>query len=153
MLNKSKKNAVILSCTIVFSFALSSALVNLLLPYLLTGNLRVIIENPENLNTPADYLSLVVLLVVVLGGLIAIGAYWLYKFFGEAYYGNKGILRWALFGVLFALLIKTPDWFLGERLPIIKNLLEFLSLFAAFFLARWIVPIQRKPAAKTNKTD
>ena len=153
MLTKSKKNAVILSCTIVFSFAITSALLNILLPYLLTGNLRVIIENPQNLSTLADFLSLAVLLVVVLGGLIAIGAYWLYKFFGEAYYENKGILRWALFGALFALFFKTPDWFLGERLPVIKNLLQFLSLFAAFFLTRWIVPIQSKPAAKTDKTD
>lgn len=148
MINKSKKSAVILSSTIVFSFAITSALVNILLPYLLTGNLRVIIENPENLSDASDFLSLGILLIVVMGGLIAIGAYWLYKFFGEAYYGAKGIIRWALFGALFALLIKAPDWFLGDRLPVIRNLIQFLGLFAAFFLARWIVPIQRKTGSR-----
>ena len=150
MLEKNKKGAFILSCIIVFSFALTNAVLNILLPYLFTGTVQVIIENPENLSTPADIVSLVILLMVVLGGLIGIGTYWLYKFFGEAYYGQKSMLRWALFGVFFALFTKTPDWLFGESLSLLRNLLQLVGFFAAFFLARWIVPVQRKPASQSE---
>ncbi len=141
MLEKSKKSAVILSCTIVFSFSLTSAALHIFLPYLITGNINVIIENPETLSTLTDILSLTIILLVIIGGLIGIGAYWLDKFFGEAYFDNKSILRWALFGAAFALFIKTPDWLFGEHLSTIKNFLRLVGLFAAFFLSRWIFPL------------
>jgi len=144
MLKKNKKSAFILSCITVFSFVLTNAVLNILLPYLFTGTVQAIIENPGNLSTSSEILSLVIVLVVIVAGLIGIGTYWLYKFFGEAYYGQKSMLRWALFGSFFALFLNTPDWLIGERLSLLKNFLQLLGFFAAFFLARWIIPVQRK---------
>jgi hypothetical protein len=141
MLEKSKKSALILSCLIVFSFSLSSAALNILLPYLLTGNINVIIENPQNLSKWTDFLSLTIILLIIIAGLIVIGACWLDKFFGEEYFDNKSVLRWALFGAAFALFIKTPDWLFGENLSTIKFFLRLVGLFVAFFLSRGIFPL------------
>lgn len=144
MLNKSKQSAVLLSTAAVLSFTAASALVNLLLPYLLTGDVRAIVEQPERLTSREDVLALALITLITLLGLVAIGAYWLYRFFGQAYYGPRSALRWALFGALLALLIKLPDWLLKESLWLVKYAIWVLSPFIAFFVARWLVPLKRK---------
>ena len=146
MLTKSKKSALLLSTLAVLSFTATSALVNILLPYWLTSDVRVVVENPERLSSPADVLALALITLIALLILIAAAAYWLYRFFGEAYYGRRGAARWALFGVLLALLIKLPDWLLSERLWLVKYAVYILSAFIAFFVARWLVPLKRKKA-------
>jgi len=144
MLKKSKKSAFILSCSIVFSFVLTSAFLNLLLPYLMTGKLTAIIQKPQNLSTPTEILALVFLLIIIIGALIAIGTYWLYKFFGENYFGARSILRWILFGILFAIFTKSSDWIFSENQVIIKNLVRLAGVFAAFFLSRIVFSLERK---------
>lgn len=144
MLNKSRKSAVILSAVGVLSFSAVSAVLNLLLPYLLTGDLQVIVEHPERLSNPADWLALALITLFALLALIASAAYWLYRYFGEAYYGPLGAARWALFGALLALLIKLPDWLLPANLWLIKDIFWVISPFLAFFAARALLPVQRK---------
>jgi hypothetical protein len=143
MVKKSKKSAFILSCSIVFSFVLTSAFLNLLLPYLMTGKPTVIIQKPQDLSTPAEILSLVFLLIIIIGGLITIGTYWLYKFFGENYFGTRSLLRWIFFGILFAIFTKSPDWIFSENLATIKNLVRLAGVFAAFFLSRIAFPLEK----------
>lgn len=145
MLNKSKKSALVLSCIAVLSFSITGALLYLLIPYLISGDVRVLVENPGALDSPGEIAALTAVIAALLLVLIGIGAFWLYRFFGERYYGGRGALRWALFGALFALLLKLPDWLLPQRLRLLGDLLRFLGLFAAFFLARWLVPIERRP--------
>lgn len=144
MLNKSRKSAVILSAAGVLSFTLVSAVLNLLLPYLLTGDVRTIVEHPERLSNPADLIALVLITLVALLALIASAAYWLYRYFGEAYYGGRGAARWAVFGALLALLIKLPDWLLPANLWLVKDLFWVISPFLAFFAARLLFPLRRK---------
>jgi hypothetical protein len=146
MLTKNKTGAVILSSLTVLAFALTAVVVNVLLPYWQTGDMHSIVTNPENLTKPGDVLALAVILVLLLAALVAIGAYWLYKFFGEAYYGRRGAVRWIIFGVLLALLLRVPDWFFPTGWPVLKGFFQFLSVFVAFALARLLVPIHRKPA-------
>jgi hypothetical protein len=67
----------------------------------------------------------------------------LYRFFGERYYGHRGALRWALFGGFFALLLRLPDWLLPDSMGLLGDILGFLGLFVAFFLARRLVPLER----------
>ena len=144
MLSKSPKGAILLSAIGVIAFALTSAVLNLLLPYLLTGDVHVIIAQPERLRQPGELLVLVGILGFFLLLLIALAAFWLYRFFGEAYYGPRGAVRWALFGALLALLLKLPDWLIPEGLRFIRDILWILSAFIAFFLARWLVPLKQK---------
>ena len=143
MLTKSVKSAFILSAITVVSFSAMSALVTILIPYLLSGNIRVVIERPENLRTPEAWAVLVGLIAVLLLILTGIGAFWLYRFFGERYYGPRGALRWALFGAIFALLLRLPDWLLPDSMNLLGYILDILDLFVAFFLARWLVPLER----------
>lgn len=144
MLNKSRKSAVILAAIGVLSFTAVSALLNILLPYLLSGDLRVIVEHPERLRNPADLLALTLISLFALLALIASTAYWLYHYFGEAYYGLRGAARWALFGALLALLLKLPDWLLPESWQLVKYILWIFSAFIAFFVSRRLLPLKRQ---------
>lgn len=141
MLVKSRKSAILLSAFGVISFAFTSAVLNILLPYLLTGDVHVIIAQPERLQQPGELLALVGILGFFLMLLIALAAFWLYRFFGEAYYGPRGAARWALFGALLALLLKLPDWLLPDSMSLVREILWILSAFIAFFIARWLVPL------------
>jgi uncharacterized BrkB/YihY/UPF0761 family membrane protein len=143
MLAKSKRSALLLSAITVLVFGLVSALVNILIPYLLTGDLHAIVARPESLDEPSEFVVLFVFVALLLLILIVIVAFWLYRFFGERYYGPRGALRWALFGAIFAVLLKAPDWFLADNLRPLGDVLRILGLFLAFFLARWIVPFKK----------
>jgi hypothetical protein len=145
---KTKISAFVLSGIIVLSFAVTSALLTILLPYLLTGDIHSVVANPENLTQPEDFLALTGLLALLLLALISMGAYILYRFFGEKYYGKRGALRWALFGALSALFFQIPDWLFPERTNILKGVWQLLSIFIGFFLARSILPII--PTAQKN---
>lgn len=143
-LSKSKKSAFILSALVVLSFALTTAVVDILVPFLLSRDITTIVENPENLSKPGSILGLIFFLVFILAILTAIGAFWLYRFFGERHYGRGAALRWAIFGISFALLLQAFDLIFQDRLAILKVILQFLSVFAAYFLARALIPINHK---------
>jgi hypothetical protein len=143
--NKTRKSAFLLSAAAVLSFALTSAVLNIFLPYLLTGDVRTVIENPEHLSQPGQVLALAGILSLFLLILIGLGAFWLYRFFGEVYYGPRSAARWAVFGALLALLLKLPDWLVSEGLwLVVKYAIWILSPFIAFFVARWLLPLKRK---------
>jgi hypothetical protein len=74
-------------------------------------------------------------LLAVLSG---IGAIWLYRFFGPRYYGKKGLVMWVAFGVILAILLKAPEWVLGDNLTWLQQMWRFVSAFPAFFAARWV---------------
>lgn len=141
MLKKNKKSAVIISAITVFSFALVNAVENILVPYLMTGDIQAVIANPETLAQPANLIALILVLSLLLLVMILIGAYWLYRFFGEKYFGARGASRWALFGVLFAILMMAPEWFLPLDWRLLINLLKFVSVFIAFFISRKLIPL------------
>ena len=142
MLTKSKTSAFILSLITVVSFSATSALVNILIPYLISGDIGTVIARPESLKEPGQVISLVGVIIILLMILTGIGTFWLYRFFGERYYGKRSALRWALFGIIFALLLKSPDWLIPERLWLLSDILRFASVFIAFFLTRWIIPLE-----------
>ncbi len=142
-LGKSKLSALVLSAIIAVVYAAVTAAVDILLPYLLTGDIHRIVEHPERLAGAGAILTLAAFILLLLALLIGIGAYALYRFFGEAYYGRRGALRWALFGAFLALLTSLPAIWLPARLSLLKNFWDFLSVFLAFFLARRLVPLIR----------
>ena len=109
----------------------------------MTGKPTAIVQKPQNLSTPAEILTLVILLIIIVGGLITIGTYWLYKFFGEDYFSARSLLRWIFFGMLFAIFMKSSDYILNENLIIIKNLVRLASVFAAFFVSRIALPLEK----------
>lgn len=131
-----------MSAITVLAFSIVNATENILVPYLLTGNLQTIVANPEDLTQPANLIALVAVLAVLLILMILIGSYWIYRFFGEKYYGTRGVVRWAVFGSLFAIFIMAPEWILPDDWRIVINLLKFISVFIAFFISRKIVPLQ-----------
>ena len=142
-MTKSTKSALLLSAAAVFSFAATSAVLNILLPYLLTGDVHTIIGNPERLSQPGQGLVLTGMLSLFLPLLIGLGAFWLYRFFGEAYYGSRSAARWSVFGMLLALLLKLPNWLSADGLRLVKYAVWIASPFIAFFLARWLLPLKR----------
>jgi hypothetical protein len=141
VLARSKTGAFILSGITVLSFTATSAILNIFLPYLLTGETAAILANPLRPIQPLDILALVAILLAALVPLIAIGAFWLNRFFAEAYYGKRGAIRWALFGFLFALALWLVDWVVPEGWWLLKIPLEVASLLGAFFGARKIMPL------------
>lgn len=143
MLKKSVKSAFILSGLTVASFNMVSAVLNILIPYLVSSDVHDIVARPEALNTPGDILALVGLVVTLLLILTGIGAFWLYKFFGDKYYGTRGAIRWALFGATLALLLSLPNWLIPERWWLLRYIWRFGSVFVAFFLIRKIMPLKR----------
>ncbi len=142
MLQKTKKSAIVMSAITVLSFSIVNAAENILVPYLITGNLQMIVANPEELTQPANLIALVSILATLLIIMILIGSYWLYRFFGEKYYGVRGAIRWAVFGSLFAIFIMAPEWILPDHWRIVINLLKFFSVFVAFFISRKMIPLQ-----------
>ena len=152
-LAKSKQSALILSTVIVLSFTITTAVVDLLIPYLISGDIQTIVENPESLAQPGSILGLLAFLAIVILVLIAIGAYWLYRFFGERHYGRRSAVRWALFGISFALLVQALDLVFQGRLAILKGITQFLSIFGAYFLARWLIPLGKIDDRRPTKDD
>jgi len=144
-LEKSKRSAILLSGITVLTFALTSAVLNLLFPYLATGDFQVLIANPESLNQPGRIPSLVVFVLLLLIILTGIGAFWLYRFFGERYFGARSATRWASFGLMSAFFLKIPDWLVAPELWLLKGFFQLIGLFAAFFLARRLIPFQPPP--------
>jgi hypothetical protein len=142
VLKKSWRSAFLMSAAAVLSFTAVSAAVNILLPYLLTRDAQVIVNDPKRLSDPGDLLALALILLAALMFLVTLGAYWLYRFFGPAYFGLRGLVRWALFGALLALLLKLPDWLPPESWWLVKSVIWVLSAFIAFFVARWLVPLK-----------
>lgn len=151
MLSRTPRGALLLSAAGVLTFTAVSAILNLLIPFWLTGDIHAIVEDPGRLNDPGSLLALGIIFLAALAALIALGAYWLYRYFGPAYYGSRGAVRWALFGGIFAVLVKLPDWFLPQSWWLLNSILLFLSVFAAFFTARWLVPIQKHPGRQPTR--
>ena len=143
MLKKSVKSAFILSALTVASFSTVSAVLNILIPYLVSPDVHTIVARPEALTTPGDILALVSMVVALLLILTGVGAFWLYKFFGEKYYGTRGAIRWALFGATFALLLSLPNWLIPERWWLLRDIWRFGSVFVAFFLVRKLIPLKQ----------
>lgn len=143
MLNKSKRSALLLSIIIVLSFTFSSAIVTMLIPYLLSSDIHTIIEHPENLNTSQALFSLAALLLILLLILIAVTSYSLYRFFGEAYYGQRGALRWFLFGISFPIIGRLPGMFFPNPNGSLAGLWQFLSIFLAYALTRKLIPLKK----------
>jgi hypothetical protein len=141
-LAKSKSSAVIISAMTVISFTITEGVLNILLPYWLTGDIHSIIANPDSLRQLGSVMGLIAFVGIILVLMIALGAYWLYRFFGPAYFGERGAFRWALFGSLFAIFLKLPDWLFPTELWLLIGLFQFIGLLAAFFLARRIIPIR-----------
>lgn len=143
---KSKHSALTLSAITVLSFAFTGTILNILLPYLLSGNIHTVIANPDSLAQPGNLLVLLLLLAIILGLMVALGAFWLYRYFGEAYFGENARLRWMLFGVLFAIFLKLPDWLLPASPVIFRGVLQLAGLFAAYFLMLVVIPLKRRRA-------
>jgi hypothetical protein len=143
MPSKSPRRALLLSAITVLSFSVTGAFLNILLPYWLSGDIRAVVANPESLSQPGSLLVLLLFVVIILGIMIALGAFWLYRFFGEAHFGERAWLRWALFGALFAIFLKLPDWLLPAGWGLLRGVIQLAGLFAAYFLARWAAPIRR----------
>ena len=139
-LAKSKRSAFIMGASAVLSFAITSLLVNILIPYWNSRDIHAIIANPESLSTPGNLLALIGVVIFLLVLLTGLAAYWLYRFFGEDYYGTRGVWRWALFGFFLALLLQIPTWLFNEHLKFLTLPWQILSVFIAFFGARVIVP-------------
>jgi hypothetical protein len=141
-LSKSKKSAFFLSGITVLSFSITSAILTILIPYWISGDIHAIIANPESLNDPTHLIALTFLLVLLLLILTGIGAFWLYRFFGETYFGKRGAVRWVLFGLTFACLLRGIDWVLNGKLWALEGILQILALFAAYFVTRMLMPLE-----------
>ena len=148
-LNKNKKSAIVLSVIIVLSFSLTTAIVDILVPVLFSDSYEyVVVRNTDTAPEPENIFGIAILIFLILIVLITIGAFWLYRFFGESHYGQRSAFRWSLFGIIFALLLQVFDLIFQENLPIIQGILQFLSVFAAYFISRFIIPLE----LRTKKT-
>ncbi|MCZ7551169.1 MAG: hypothetical protein B6D39_02050 [Anaerolineae bacterium UTCFX2] len=149
-LKKSKRSAIVLSGITVLAFTLTSAALNLLLPYLMTGDIHMLVADPESFSQPSRIASLAAFVILLLIILTGIGAFWLFRYFGEGYFGARSAYRWAIFGLFFALFLKIPDWLVSPELWLLKGVFQLIGLFAAFFLARWLIPLQPTSGCPNN---
>lgn len=139
MTNKNKKTSWMLSAVIVLSFSLTNAILNIVIPPLLGGEKIFLGQEPA-------ISSLFVYTLLILGTillLISLIAFWLYKYFGDAYFDRYAVRRWGTFGFLFAVFIQIPFWIIGNRFPIFQFLIGIISLLLAFFIARKIFPLNK----------
>ncbi len=143
MLQKSKRSALIFSAVVVLCFTLVTALLRIALPYWRSGDLTTIVSNPEILSQPRLIGGLAIFALSFLLIQILIGWWWLHKFFGDDYFGRRGAIHWALFGVLLAALLALPDLLPGSQWEFVRLLFRYASPFPAFFLARWISGVKR----------
>lgn len=146
VLEHSKSSAFILSGITALSFTITGGLLNILVPYLLSGDASLLVANPLRPIQPADILALVAVLLAVLLPLIAIGAFWIYRYFGEAYFGQRGAVRWALFGFLFALALWLVNQIVPEGWWLLRIPLQVAGLLGAFFGARMMMPLVQNTA-------
>ena len=145
-LAKSKTSAVLMSALAALSFSLVTAFLSILVPYLASGDIHTILENPESLSQPGSLAALIGIVVILFALLVSVGAAWIYRFFGEAYFGRRGALRWVLFGSLWAALRYVQTWFFPDN-PILETIWEIVGVLGSFFVARWLVPLPKKVEA------
>lgn len=137
---KTKKRAFWLAGCIVIGFTLTSALLNIVLPFLRSRDIHTIVANPEALREPGNLAALTGVLLLLEGSLIGMGAFWLYRFFGERYFDRLAAWRWILFAALFALWLQLPAWWLPDLAWWLVWLYRLGGVFATFFLARRLIP-------------
>jgi len=138
--NKNKQTSWLLSTVIVLSFTFTSAILNIIVTPLLGGENFFSGQN-------VDYKSLLIfatIILIVILLLISLFAFWLYKFFSDAYFDEYAIKRWGIFGFLFALFLQISVWFLHNKFPVFQFLLGIVFLLLAFFIARKIYPLNKK---------
>ena len=87
-LEKGPKSALILSALTVLSFTITDAILNIGIPYMSTGDLQTVVANPASFAQPGNLIGLAFFMLLILGILTAIGAYWLFHFFGERYFNR-----------------------------------------------------------------
>jgi hypothetical protein len=145
LLEKNKRSAIILSSATILSFVSADAILNLLIPYLLSGDIHTVVRDPENIKQPANLIGLILFLFMILTIFVLVGAFWLDRFFGVAYFGKRSSIRWSLFGLLYAFFLKIPEWIFLQDWWGFKIIFQLAGLFGAFFLSRWAIPIQHKP--------
>lgn len=138
---KTKWRAIWLAGCAVGGFTLTSALLNIVLPFLRSRDLYTIVANPEALRDPGNIAALAGTFLLLEGALIGMGAFWLYRFFGERYFDRLAAWRWALFAMLFALWLQLPTWWLPNLVWWLAWLYRFGGVFATFFLARRLLPL------------
>ena len=151
-LSKSKSSAVILSTLAVLAIVITSAVLNMLVPYWITGDIHTVIAKPENLSDPAQVGALIGVMTIVFLLMAGIGAFWLHRFFGEAYFGVRGAWRWMLFGLFFALLSQVAIWLFPDN-AVMDWVWPLASAIGAFFLARWAIPLKKKGLAAGKPSD
>ena len=59
---------------------------------------------------------------------------------------GRGPVSPPIFGIVFALLLQALGWAFQDRLVIVKILMQILSAFVAYFLARALIPIGDMPS-------
>lgn len=116
----------------------------------MTGDTHLLTADAEIIRQSGSVPGLLLFFAALLACLTGIGAFWLYRFFGERYYGPRSALRWAEFGLFFALFLKLPDWLISPDLWLLRGLVQLAGLFAAFFLTRWLIPLQPIPARQAG---
>jgi len=142
-LEKNKKSAIVLSVIIVLSFSLTTAIIDIVVPVIISDSYEYgLLSNTDRGSALENILGITLLISIILIVLITIGALWLYRFFGERHYGQRSAFRWSLFGIFFALLLQAFDLIFQENLPVIKGILQFLSVFPAYFISRFIIPLE-----------
>lgn len=125
-----------MSGLVVLSFTLTAAFVDLL-PGLFSSQ-PVLFSGEAN---GFAVLGLVLMLMLAASGLFA---FFLYTYFGDAYFGQRAAQRWALFGALFGLLISLPLLFDPPQMLCLAPVWGVICLLAAFFAARRIIPLNKK---------
>lgn len=138
---KTKTRALWLATCAVTGLTLTGVMLNIVIPFALKRDLRVIVANPEALSEPANVAALILVTLALLGVLTGLGAFWLYRFFGAAYFDRLAPWRWALFGAIFAICLQIPNWLFPDLAWWLEWTVNLAGALAAFFLARRLIPL------------
>jgi hypothetical protein len=108
----------------------------------------VVFQWPEELSNPGvvGVLTVMIPLALVLG--IGMGTWIIYSFCDRSHFGEKGLVRWTVFGMLFALLFHIRRWLWPspETLGILEYILGGIIPIASYLLAFRV--IRKKRASK-----
>ncbi len=133
MLTKSKRNAVVMA----LAFVVSRLTVGMLLacvPYLLTGKAEAaLLLFGDKPITPT---ALAIVFLIMLFGVAAF-AFLIYTRFGEDHFGIDGMIRWIIFGGVYALSLQLYQWLLPSFMQenIIRPFFHAMLLYPSHWLA------------------
>ncbi len=144
MLTKSKRSAFVMASVVSLTYSVTILFINVATRYATTGT----VPSPQaEFNNMQGSWQVFVVLIAALLILISLGGLLIYALFNhDSHFGISGVIRWGLFGILDATLMKLyPSLWAGLSHPfVLQKIAELAIVLISYFVVFKMIPLSHQ---------